>query len=221
MVKRISDIYVRMSHAAMRAGRQPDCARLIAVSKAVSPAAVRQAYGAGLREFGENRIQEAERKTGELSGLDITWHMIGHIQSRKAKSAVAMFDIIHTVDSVKLLDLIDRHAAEAGKVQRVLLQIKLSHEASKTGADEATLDEMLARAATLGNVKVEGLMTMPPLYNDPEAARPYFARLREMGQARGLSELSMGMTGDFEVAIEEGATMVRVGTAIFGERDYK
>lgn len=221
MVKRIRDIYVRMSHACMRAGREADEARLIAVSKTVGMDAVHEAYDAGLREFGENRLQEAERKTAALSGLGITWHMIGHLQSRKAKSAVSMFDLIHTVDSVKLLGLIDRHAGEIDKIQRVLLQVKLSHEDSKTGADEATLDEMLGNAASLKSVKVEGLMTMPPLYNDPEGARPYFVRLREMGQARGLSELSMGMTGDFEVAIEEGSTMVRVGTAIFGERDYK
>ncbi len=219
MVKDISDIYVRMSHACMRVGREPDAARLIAVSKTVGTDAVREAYDAGLREFGENRIQEAERKTGELADLSISWHMIGHLQSRKAKSAVTMFDLIHTVDSVKLLGLIDRHASELDKIQRVLLQVKLSHEDSKTGADEATLDEMMTLAASLKNVKVEGLMTMPPLYNDPEGARPYFVRLREMAEARGLSELSMGMTGDFEVAIQEGSTMVRVGTAIFGERD--
>ena len=218
MNARISAIYRRMGHAAMSGGREADAARLIAVSKTVSPEAVRLAYDAGLREFGENRIQEAQRKTAELSDLNITWHMVGHLQSNKAKVAVGMFDLIHSVDSVKLLKAIDRHAAEINKIQRVLVQVKLAEEDTKSGSDEAGLEAILEAAAACDNVKVEGLMTVPPFYDEPERVRPYFKRLREMAEARGLRELSMGMTGDFEVAIQEGATMVRIGRAIFGER---
>jgi len=220
MIQRISDIYRRMTHASMRAGREPDAARLIAVSKTVGAKAVYEAYDDGLREFGENRLQEAQKKTVELRGLDITWHMVGHLQSNKAKQAVDLFDLIHSVDSLKLLRLIDRHAADMGKVQRVLLQVKLSQEDSKAGAHEKELEEILNEAGSMGHVRVEGLMTVPPFFDEPERVRPYFRRLRELAGSLGLRELSMGMTGDFEVAIEEGATMVRIGTAIFGERDY-
>jgi pyridoxal phosphate enzyme (YggS family) len=220
MLQRISDIYRRMTHASMRAGREPGAARLVAVSKTVDAKAVYEAYDDGLRDFGENRLQEAQRKAEELGGLNITWHMVGHLQSNKAKAAVELFDLIHSVDSLKLMRLIDRYAAESGKVQRVLLQVKLSEEESKAGTDEAGLQEMMDQAASTEHVRVEGLMTVPPFYDDPERVRPFFRRLREMAERFGLSELSMGMTGDFEAAIEEGATMVRIGTAIFGERDY-
>jgi pyridoxal phosphate enzyme (YggS family) len=220
MIQRISDIYRLMTHASMRAGREPDAARLIAVSKTVGSKAVYEAYDDGLRDFGENRLQEAQKKAGELDGLNITWHMVGHLQSNKAKAAVELFDLIQSVDSAKLLRLIDRHAAEMGKVQRVLLQVKLAEEESKAGADEAGLQEMMDEVASMEHVRVEGLMTVPPFYDDPERARPFFRRLRELAGRFGLKELSMGMTGDFEVAVEEGATMVRIGTAIFGERDY-
>lgn len=221
MVERISDIFRLMSHACMRGGREANEARMVAVSKTVTAQAVRKAYDAGLREFGENRIQEAERKAAELTDLHITWHMVGHLQSNKAKAAVRLFDLIHSVDSVKLLRAIDRYAADMGKVQRILLQVKLSDEESKSGADEAGLREMMEAGATLRNVKVEGLMTVPPYFDEPEKARPYFRRLRELAESfDGLRELSMGMTGDYEVALEEGATIVRIGTAIFGERDY-
>jgi len=220
MVESISDIYKRMSHASMRAGREPDSVRLIAISKTVGPDAVREAYGAGLREFGENRLQEAATKIAVLGDLNITWHMVGHLQSNKARAAVELFDLIHSVDSLKLLRLIDRLAADTGKVQRVLLQAKLAEEDSKAGADDKVLVEMMEESASLGNIKVEGLMTVPPFYDEPERVRPYFRRLKELAGNLGLMELSMGMTGDFEVAIEEGSTMVRIGTAIFGERDY-
>lgn len=220
MVENISDIYKRMSHACMRAGREPDAARLIAISKTVGPDKVREAYGAGLREFGENRLQEAAPKAAKLQDLSITWHMVGHLQSNKSKVAVDLFDLLHSVDSVKLLRLISRHAAEAGKTQKVLFQVKLAEEESKAGADEAVLQEMMDEAASLKSIQVEGLMTVPPFYDEPERVRPFFSRLRELAELFELSELSMGMTGDFEVAIEEGATMVRIGTAIFGERDY-
>jgi len=220
MVESISDIYKRMSHACMRAGREPDAARLIAISKTVSADKVREAYGAGLREFGENRLQEAAGKAALLRELNITWHMVGHLQSNKSKVAVELFDLIHSIDSANLLRLVNRHAAEAGKVQRVLLQVKLAEEESKAGADEAGLEEMLEASASFKNIQVDGLMTVPPFFEDPVRVRPYFRRLRELAERFDLGELSMGMTGDFEAAIEEGATMVRIGTAIFGERGY-
>jgi len=209
-----------MSHAAMRAGRAPDAARLVAVSKTVGTELVQEAVDAGLRVFGESKVQEAREKIEALAGQGLEWHLIGHLQSNKAKAAVGLFDLIHSVDSVSLLEAIDRHAREMGKVQRVLLQVKLSEEESKHGASERELREMAEAAMGLASVRVEGLMTIPPFFDDPEGARPYFRRLQELNGPYGFAELSMGMTGDFEVAIEEGATLVRIGTAIFGERDY-
>jgi len=224
LIERISAVYKRMAHAAMRAGREPDVVRLIAVTKTVPAGLMREAYEAGLRDFGESRLQEAAPKLkelGELGGLEgLRLHMIGHLQSNKARLAVAGFDLIHSIDSASLLMHIDRHALEAGKVQSVLLQVKVSEEVSKHGAEEAELGRMIEAAGVLRGVKVEGLMCIPPYFDEPARARPYFARLRGLAESYGLRELSMGMTGDFEVAIEEGSTMVRVGTAIFGERGY-
>jgi pyridoxal phosphate enzyme (YggS family) len=209
-----------MSHAAMRGGRKPDAARLVGVSKTVGADKVREAYEAGLRVFGESKVQEAKAKTEELADLDIEWHLIGHLQKNKTKAAVQLFEVIHSMDSLELLKAIDRHAGAEGKVQRVFLQVNVSGEESKYGMAESELASVAGEAAGLGNVKVEGLMTIPPFSDDPEAARTYFRRLYELNKTYGYPELSMGMTGDFEVAIEEGATLVRVGTAIFGERDY-
>lgn len=221
MALRISELYKRMAHACMRAGRETHAVRMIAVSKTVPASQVRRAYDAGIREFGENRIQEAEGKMAELGDLVVNWHMIGHLQSNKVKSAVRLFDVIHSVDSLKLMRLIDRHAGEAHKVQRILIQVKLSEEESKSGVDESGLGEMMDASASLKNIRVEGLMAVPPFFDDPEDARPYFRRLKDLADGFGLWELSMGMTGDFEAAIQEGATMIRVGSAIFGERDYR
>jgi pyridoxal phosphate enzyme (YggS family) len=204
----------------MRAGRAPDAARLVAVSKTVGVGAIGDAMDAGLRVFGESRVQEAREKIETLAGRGREWHLIGHLQRNKARAAVGLFDLIHSVDSVALLEAIDRHAREEGKVQRVLLQVKLSTEESKHGASERELREMADAAGGLVNVRVEGLMTIPPFFNDAEGARPFFQRLRELNVPYGYPELSMGMSGDYEVAIEEGATLVRIGTAIFGERDY-
>lgn len=209
----------RMALAAERARRKPSDVTLVAVSKTVDAGAVREAFDAGLRVFGESRVQEAQDKMRELDGLGIEWHMIGHLQKNKAKAASGMFDLIHSVDSAELMEAIDRYAGSLGKVQRVLAQVKLAPEdVTKHGAGEPEVEAMLARARGLQNVVVEGLMTIPPFYDDPELGRPLYARLRELAGAFGLKELSMGMTGDFEIAIEEGATMVRVGSAIFGER---
>lgn len=220
MITTIGTVYRRMSHAAMHAGRDPQAVQLVAVSKTVGDEAVREAYDAGLRIFGESRVQEAVAKAEELCDLNITWHMVGHLQKNKAKLAVGLFDLIHSVDSPELLQLIEKHADEIGKVQRVLLQVKLSDEAAKSGTDEAGLEELLRAAQGCYHVSIEGLMTVPPLFDDPEQVRPYFKRLYQINERYGFRELSMGMTSDFEVAIEEGSTMVRVGTAIFGEREY-
>ena len=221
MLENISDVYKRISHAAMRGGWPPEAVRLVAVSKTVRSSAVREAYDAGQRIFGESRVQEAQKKSEELRDLEnISWHMVGHLQRNKAKHAVGLFELIHSVDSFPLLVEIDRQAGKYGITQKVLLQVKLAEEETKSGASEKTLGELVQRAGELNNIEVEGLMTVPPYFDEPERARPFFKRLRELNCAYGFPELSMGMTGDFEVAVEEGATLVRVGTAIFGERDY-
>jgi pyridoxal phosphate enzyme (YggS family) len=225
----IKDIYRRISHAAMRAGRCPSEVMLIAVSKGVSAETVKNAVENGIREFGENRVQEAHEKIAiiktSLPEARVKWHLIGHLQKNKARIAVNLFDMIHSVDSLELAILVDKCAAEAGKKQRILLQVKLSDEESKYGILKGKLSEVLGGIRNLGNLKVEGLMTIPPYFDDPEQVRPFFRELRELkdGAVRAgfeLAELSMGMSNDFEVAIEEGATMVRVGTALFGERSY-
>jgi len=220
IIENISIIYRRMSHAAMRAGRSPEDVRLVAVSKTVEADLVREAVEAGQRLFGESRVQEALAKAGELAGLGIEWHMVGHLQKNKAKAAVGLFEAIHSVDSAELLRLIDRHAGQAGKRQRIFLEMNLSGEESKHGAGESALPALVEESAGLENVSVEGLMTIPPYSEEPEDSRAYFRRLRDLAGRYGLKELSMGMTNDFEVAIEEGATLVRIGTAIFGERAH-
>ncbi len=223
----MKDVYRRISHAAMRAGRSPEEVKLIAVSKGVVAETIKTAVENGIREFGENRIQEAQDKitfiASSLPEARVKWHLIGHLQKNKAKSAVNLFDMIHSVDSPELAGLLNRYAGEAGKKQKILLQIKLSDEESKYGMLKEHLIEILDGIRHLENLQVEGLMTIPPYFDDPEMVRPFFRELRELKDKAvqagfGLSELSMGMSNDFEVAIEEGATMVRVGTAIFGER---
>ncbi len=227
LLERISDIYKSISHAAMRAGRNPEDVRLIAVTKTVSVEKIREAIDAGLRVFGENRVQEAQKKvmSDELrvTGEKIYWHLIGHLQKNKAKYAVELFDLIHSVDSRGLAHEIDRHAERKGKIQNVLVEVKLSHERTKHGVLKTDLTGLLEVINDLKNLNLRGLMTIPPFFDDPEEARPYFRELRELRDkavSAGLTlpELSMGMSGDFEIAIEEGATMVRIGTAIFGER---
>ncbi len=205
----------------MRAGRDPREVRLVAVTKTVGTGLIREAVDAGLRVFGESRVQEAAAKVEELAGMGLEWHMIGRLQKNKAKAAVGLFDLIHSVDSAELMGAINGHAEKGGKLQRVMLQVNVSGEGSKFGVEEAGLEGLVRAAGDMANVKVEGLMSIPPFFDDPERARPYFRRLRELNDIYGFPELSMGMTGDFEVAIEEGATMVRVGTAIFGEREYR
>ncbi len=226
MKERLEGVLGRIRQAALACGRDPRSVRLVAVSKTVSAERVRQAVAAGVDTLGENYIQEARGKIDALAALPVAWHFIGHLQTNKAKYAVRLFELIHTVDSLKLAAELDRQAAKAGKNQRVLVQVNVSGEASKSGASEAEAGRLVAEIAKLPHLSLEGLMTMPPFFDQPERARPYFRglrRLRDEIQQRklpgvDLRELSMGMTGDFEVAIAEGATLVRIGTAIFGER---
>ncbi|WP_333653501.1 YggS family pyridoxal phosphate-dependent enzyme [Dissulfurispira sp.] len=227
LIENASNILKKISHAAMRAGRSPDEVKLIAVTKTVGIGTIKDAIDAGLRIFGENRVQEARDKISNLKSQilnsRIEWHLIGYLQKNKAKYAVQLFDLIHTVDSVELAEELNKQAEKIGKIQRVLVQVKLSEEETKHGVSEEELIPMLEKIKRLNNLRLEGLMTMPPFFEDAEKARPYFRKLRELRekaekQEFKLPELSMGMSNDFEVAIEEGATMVRIGTAIFGER---
>jgi len=217
-----------MAEAALRAGRQPGDVRLVAVSKTFPLEAVREAYDAGQREFGENKVQEALQKIEAGTDMQIGWHLIGHLQSNKARKAAARADWIHAIDSVDLLQRVDRAAAEAGRVVGVLIQVDRALEPTKHGAPLDAVPGILDAASGLRGAELRGLMLLPPLVDDPEQARPWFRRLREQrdrwidaGTPAGcLRELSMGMSHDFEVAVEEGATMVRVGSAIFGTRHY-
>ena len=226
-LENISSIYKRMSHAAMRAGRNPEDIKLIAVTKTVSIERVKQAVDAGLRIFGESRVQEAQKKvmSTELKAMSesLSWHLIGHLQKNKAKAAVELFDLIHSVDSAELAEAINKYAEKLGKTQEILIQVKLSTEAAKHGILKDNLINLLNGIKKMKHLKVKGLMTIPPYFDETGMARPYFKetrRLRDEAEMNGfkLPELSMGMTNDFEVAIEEGATMVRIGTAIFGDR---
>lgn len=204
----------RIAAAVARACRRTDEVQLIAVSKTVPPERIAEAIAGGVTVFGENKVQEARAKIPAVSGR-ARWHLVGHLQSNKAREAVALFEVIHSVDSVKLAGELNKHAGAAGKTQRVLLEVNVSGEASKFGFHPGDVDGALAQINALPRVQVDGLMTIPPAGKD---ARPFFRQLRELRDRLGLRELSMGMSHDFEVAIEEGATLVRIGTAIFGER---
>ena len=214
----------RISTAAQGCGRDPLSIQLVAAAKGQPAPLLHEALEAGVGIAGENYIQEAQAKFEILSDPAIRWHFIGRLQSNKAKYAVRMFELIHSVDSARLAVELDRQARKAGKMQQILVQINISREPSKTGVDQDQALELIRSITALPNVRVQGLMTMPPYFDAPERARPYFAALRrlrdQVQQALGipLKDLSMGMTGDFEVAIQEGATLVRIGTAIFGER---
>jgi pyridoxal phosphate enzyme (YggS family) len=213
----INSIRQRIGAAAARGGRSPEAITLIAVSKTVEPQRVEEALSAGQAIFGESKLQEARAKIPLVPGR-ARWHMIGHLQTNKARDAVALFDVIHSVDSVKLAEEVHTWAERAGKTQSILLEVNVSGEASKFGLKPEDLKSTVAEINRLPRLDVQGLMTLAPFAEEAEKARPYFRRLRELGGALGLRELSMGMTHDFEVAIEEGATMVRIGTGIFGER---
>lgn len=218
----------RINNSAFKAKRDSDNIKLIAVSKTIGLERIITAVKSGVSILGENRVQEAEYKIKELGelhkGLHIEWHLIGHLQKNKAKTAVRIFDVIHSLDTLKLAVELDRQAQNIKKTQRALVQVKLADEDTKYGVSEDRLMELLKGTDGMKNLKIEGLMIMPPFFEDPEEARPYFRRLRHLaekasGKGFMLRELSMGMSHDFETAIEEGSTMVRVGTAIFGERE--
>jgi pyridoxal phosphate enzyme (YggS family) len=214
-----------MAAAAARAGRLPEEVTLVAVTKTVPAPIVQAAVAAGQRSFGENRVQEALAKA-PVVGPGVSWHLIGHLQRNKAKAAAELFAVVETLDSIELAEELDRRAAGLGRRLRVLVQVKLAEESTKSGVEPEAAPALLERAAGLGNLELAGLMTIPPPPRRPGDSRPWFARLRELRQRwdgvccpRGtLRELSMGMSADFEVAIEEGATIVRVGSLLFGSR---
>ncbi len=217
----------RLEQAARAAGRDPGAIRLVAISKTFPADAVRAAFAAGQVDFGENRVQEALQKIRETAELHSRWHLVGHLQTNKARKVAGPFAYVHSVDSVELLERLDQAATAERTSPRLLIQVDLAGEATKFGAAEAALPALFEAAAGLQSAEVVGLMLLPPFAEDPEQARPWFRRLREIRDqlARAgvpparLRELSMGMSHDFHVAVEEGATIVRVGTAIFGERN--
>lgn len=224
--ERLARVREQIARAAERANRRAEDITLIAVSKTINPSIVQQAVDAGALDLGENRVQEAAGKVGSVRAENLRWHLIGHLQSNKARQAVSLFDVIHTVDSPELVRKLNRIASEEGRKPTVLVQVDLAHEPTKSGADEAELPAVIEALDEAGNLEFRGLMTLPPFFDLAEQARSYFRKLREILESlnrsrapeRKLTHLSMGMSHDFEVAIEEGATMVRVGTAIFGSR---
>jgi len=218
----LSRVRERIERAARKAGRDPDDIKLVAVSKTVEVARIRESIEAGVSILGENYIQEAQKKIEEI-GRHVFWHFIGHLQSNKAKYAIRLFDMIHCVDSQPLVEELNRRAEQADRVVKVMIEVNLSKEASKFGTDEEVVSNLARKVQTHQHLSLEGLMTMPPYFDSPEKSRPYYIALRELKERMvkegiPMKELSMGMSNDFEVAIEEGATFVRVGTAIFGPR---
>ena len=215
--RNLKEVEGRIAQAAQRVGRSPDEVTIVAVTKQVAPQAIEAAIKAGIRHIGENRVQEANEKIRLLSALELypTWHMVGHLQTNKVKTAVEIFDIIHSIDSLRLAQLVSQRA---DKTLPVLLQVNISGEETKSGFSVAELPKALDEVARLPRLEVKGLMTIAPLVQDAEEVRPIFRRLRELRDSLGLEHLSMGMSNDFEVAVEEGATIVRIGRAIFGER---
>ncbi len=213
--ERLEQVEERIARAAARAGRRREEITLIAVTKTFPAAAIREAYEAGLRDFGENYVQEFEAKRPEVADLaGARFHLIGHLQSNKARRAAELFDSIQTVDTAKLARRLNEH----GRRLEVMIEVRLSEETTKSGVEPERLEELVAAVRGMEHLELRGLMTMPPWFEDPERARPYFARLRELAARVSLPCLSMGMSDDFEVAIEEGATHIRVGTALFGPR---
>jgi pyridoxal phosphate enzyme (YggS family) len=220
LADRLHRVVDRIRAAEARAGRPEGSVTLCAVSKTFPAEAVVEAIRAGVAHIGENRVQEADAKRPEVeaAGAAARWHLIGHLQSNKARRAAATFDVVETIDSVALVERLDRIAGDLGRRLDALVQVDLGHEETKTGAAEEDVPAIVERLRSCHNLRARGLMTIPPYFDDPERTRPYFRRLREMAEGLGLSELSMGMSHDFDVAVDEGATIVRVGTAIFGFR---
>ena len=229
IAENVARVCERITAAARRAGRNPEEITLMGVSKTFPVERIREAYAAGLRVFGENRVQEFAEKSGPLSDLaDAKWHLIGHLQSNKAARAAELFGAVDSVDSVRLAERLNAVAEKAGKNLPILIEINVGGEDAKSGVGQGSdeLEQILLAASRLGNLQIRGLMTVPPYSEDPESARPFFRQLREIRDgiagralpAVAMDILSMGMSHDFEVAIEEGSTCVRVGTAIFGDR---
>ena len=213
--ERLNAVRERIARAAERAHRDPQTILLLAVTKVFPATVIEEAYALGLREFGENYVQELEGKYGQVHNLEgVRFHLIGHLQSNKSGKAAELFDVVQTVDSAKLA----RRLSDAGRSLEVMLEVKLAPEEAKSGAAPEELPELIAAVQALALLRLTGLMTMPPWSDDPEASRLYFRRLRELAERHGLPQLSMGMSSDLEVAIEEGSTCVRVGTALFGKR---
>ncbi len=230
MQERLAALQARMAAACQRVGRPPDAVKLVAVSKTFPLEAIGAAHALGLRDFGENKVQELVQKAvavpGALHGGDRRWHMIGHLQRNKARDVVAHADLFHALDSLRLARRLDTLAADAGRVVPCLLQVNVSGESSKSGVAPADVQGLLTELAAFQHVQIDGLMTLAAPAPDPELVRPQFRLLRQLLETytatadRPLTVLSMGMSGDFEVAIEEGATHVRVGSALFGPRTY-
>ncbi|WP_457755244.1 YggS family pyridoxal phosphate-dependent enzyme [Thermovibrio ammonificans] len=222
----VEKVLKQIEEAALRAGRRPEEVKLLAASKTRNPQEIKEAYEAGVKLFGENRVQEAREKIPQLADLKAQWHMIGHLQTNKVKYAVKLFDCIESVDREGLVEELQKRLSREGKVMPVLIEVKLSPEESKHGCLPQELPRLTEKVLNSPNLKLKGLMTVPPYFEDPEKVRPYFAELRRLRDELQekfkveLPELSMGMSHDFPVAVEEGATIVRVGTAIFGPRNY-
>ena len=227
LAARFAGVCDRVAAAARKVGRSPEEITLVAISKTHPASAIERLITLGATDLGENRVQEAEQKIAEIGREKARWHLVGHLQANKARRAVNLFDVIHSLDSVDLAGRLERLCGEEGRdTLPVLIQVDLGHEETKSGIDEAELDGLVESLGPLNRLRLVGLMTLPPFLEDAEQSRPFFRRLRELRDelagrgafGNGPGELSMGMTHDFEVAIEEGSTMVRVGTAIFGER---
>lgn len=227
LAARLKAVRERIAAAANASGRRPEEVKLIAISKTHPASVIRTLIELGAGDLGENRVQEAEEKIAEIGRDSARWHLVGHLQANKARRAVNLFEVIHSVDSLDLAERLDRLCAEEGREKLpVLIQVDLGHEETKSGIDDSELTHMVEGLKSLTHLELIGLMTLPPFFDDTEQSRPFFRRLRELrddlasrgafGNRKG--ELSMGMTHDFEIAIQEGATMVRIGTAIFGER---
>jgi pyridoxal phosphate enzyme (YggS family) len=218
----LSRVKERIERTAQKAGRDPKEIKLVAVSKTVEVARIKEAIEAGVSILGENYVQETQKKIEEI-GRAVSWHFIGHLQSNKAKYAIRLFDVIHSIDSVPLAEELNRRAEQSDRVIQVMIEVNLAKEATKFGTDEEKVLNLGKKIQHLKHLSLEGLMTMPPYFDSPEMSRPYYIALRELEEKMAregipMKELSMGMSNDFEIAIEEGATYVRVGTAIFGPR---
>lgn len=220
----LEQIYEQVELAARKCGRNPEEIQLLAVSKTFSSSEIDEAYRWGQRLFGENRVQEAQEKIATLHDHEIEWHLIGHLQSNKARLAAQLFDVVQSVDSEKIAARLNRICQDLDKKLRVSIQVNLAGESQKSGVPPEDLQPLIDKLDTMESLELEGLMTLPPYEEDPECTRPYFRRLYDLfekingGRSRPLTTLSMGMSHDFRIAIEEGATMVRIGTSIFGRR---